>query len=136
MKYEDLRNIPIGSVIHYTEYTLDIHERLKLVGEISGTLVLVIPAGTKLSAEEIKTYYHLSSIENVPNLSCLPNDRVVLQVGIDNLNIPIYTTVNLNKYFMETGQQVLDYIEQQAKPQTPSQILGFGAYDVGQKFKM
>lgn len=136
VKYEELSTIPTGSLVRYKEYKLDRHERLKLNGEIEGTLFLFIPAGTALSADEIKTYYNIKGDEGIQVLSNTPHHRLVVQVGFDKQNIPIYSTINLIEYFMSEGHQTVEYEDFiQAKPTKPSEILGFNSYEFGSKFK-
>lgn len=136
VEYKDLSTITTGSVVHYHEYTLDIHERKKLTGEVEGLLLTHILPNVALSADEIKSYYNIKGDANLTPLSCVPNHRIVLQVGTDHNSVPVYTTINLNEYFMSQGLQTVECeIYEQPQPQTPIQILGFNSYEFGSKFK-
>lgn len=134
--YDDLNKIPSGSVVRYKEYKLEMNEKLTLIGEIEGIMLAHIEANSALSADEIRSYYNLSGNEGLQPLSKVTHRRIVLQVGNTQQGVPIYTTINLNSYFMSVGQQVVEYEQYvQPQPEKPIDILGFNSYDFGAKFK-
>lgn len=137
MNYEEVVNIPPNSVVKFTQFIPDRHEKKHIDFVEEGVLFQIITPEEKLDMELIRTFYPETDEQDYPMLSYQPFYRLVLITGEDRLGRKIHKTVHLNKYFMMVGLQTVEHRENviEVQPQIPAQILGYNTYEFGSKFK-
>lgn len=135
--YEKITKIPLNSNVTFQEFTINSHQKVVKSVEVTGRLQRIVKSNESLNREELEQYYPgLERTEDFVALSVYPFYRLVLIVGVDKFNLPIYKTIHTNKYFLHTKLQKLQYenVEQQVQV-VPQDMLGFDSYQIGQKFK-
>lgn len=109
-----MNNIKVGSVIDFTEYTLDRHGRKKPSIKIEGATVQdIIPANTALSRETLETYYG-SELEtnDYLQLSCMNCPRIVLGLGLNDKQELEVKIITLIADFISMGLQTVSVINE------------------------
>ena len=104
--------ITAGSVVSFTEYSLDRRERKHVTLSIDHALVHeVIPANIPIGRAALEEYYgdNLSD-QDYLQLSCVNCVRYVLLVGVDELDKPEYKPIFFNQDYYELGLQTLEVI--------------------------
>ena len=135
--YEKITEIPLNSKVTFQEFTINSHQKVVKSVEVTGRLQRIIKSNESLNREELEQYYPgLERTEDFVALSVYFFYRLVLIVGVDNFNLPIYKTIHINKYFLHTKLQKLQYENAEQQVQVvPQDMLGFDRYQIGQKFK-
>ena len=134
--YDQIPKIPMKSQVKFQEFILDRHQNPKESVKVIGELQRIILDNEGLSADERLLYYPGIDVSSIVPLSICPFYRLVLMVGFSSSNVPIYKTVQVNKYFLHTKLQKIEYEEAiQNIPVAPQNILGYESYQIGQKFK-
>lgn len=98
------------SMITFTEFTLDRHEKKRMTLQIKDAIVHeIIPSNQKLSREELELYYGegLEDIDylQLSSMNCL---RIVLRIGINELEQPVFKVISISKDFYDDGLQELE----------------------------
>lgn len=98
------------SMITFTEFTLDRHEKKRMTLQIKDAIVHeIILSNQKLSREELELYYGegLEDIDylQLSSMNCL---RIVLRVGINELEQPVFKVISISRDFYDDGLQELE----------------------------
>lgn len=113
MTYDQILNTIVpDSVIIFQEYELDRHERKHLTLEIGPVPVQqVIPPNYPLCRAELEKYYSPELTElDYCQLSCNSGIRLILRLGINEENQPIYKPILINQDFFNMGLQVINLV--------------------------
>lgn len=113
MTYDQILNTIVpDSVIIFQEYELDRHERKHLTLEIGPVPVQqVVPPNHPLCRAELEKYYSPELTElDYCQLSCNSGIRLILRLGINEENQPIYKPVLINQDFFNMGLQVINLV--------------------------
>ena len=97
-------------MITFTEFTLDRHEKKRMTLQIKDAIVHeIILSNQKLSREELELYYGegLEDIDylQLSSMNCL---RIVLRVGINELEQPVFKVISISRDFYDEGLQELE----------------------------
>lgn len=132
VEYSQVNILQPEDIVTYKQYKLDRHEKLKLTHLYENVrLSAVIPAGTKLDRSELEVYVGANKTEQeYLSLSESSFTRLVLRYDDETIQKVQYYLIELNPYFMETGQQELFRIQKEETINN-SQLLGFSSYNTG-----
>ena len=105
------------SMITFTEFTLDRHEKKRMTLQIKDAIVHeLIPSNQKLSREELELYYGegLEDIDylQLSSMNCL---RIVLRIGINELEQPVFKVISISRDFYDDGLQELEIMGAEIK---------------------
>ena len=117
------------SMITFTEFTLDRHEKKRMTLQIKDAIVHeLIPSNQKLSREELELYYGegLEDIDylQLSSMNCL---RIVLRVGINELEQPVFKVISISKDFYDDGLQELEIMGAEIKTE-PNYFLSMAQF--------
>lgn len=117
------------SMITFTEFTLDRHEKKRMTLQIKDAIVHeLIPSNQKLSREELELYYGegLEDIDylQLSSMNCL---RIVLRVGINELEQPVFKVISISRDFYNDGLQELEIMGAEIKTE-PNYFLSMAQF--------
>jgi len=117
------------SMITFTEFTLDRHEKKRMTLQIKDAIVHeIIPSNQKLSREELELYYGegLEDIDylQLSSMNCL---RIVLRVGINELEQPVFKVISISRDFYDEGLQELEIMGAEIKTE-PNYFLSMAQF--------
>lgn len=117
------------SMITFTEFTLDRHEKKRMTLQIKDAIVHeLIPSNQKLSREELELYYGegLEDIDylQLSSMNCL---RIVLRVGINELEQPVFKVISISRDFYDEGLQELEIMGAEIKTE-PNYFLSMSQF--------
>lgn len=117
------------SMITFTEFTLDRHEKKRMTLQIKDAIVHeLIPSNQKLSREELELYYGegLEDIDylQLSSMNCL---RIVLRIGINELEQPVFKVISISKDFYDDGLQELEIMGAEIKTE-PNYFLSMAQF--------
>lgn len=104
-----INSVHEGSVITFTEYDLDRHERKHISFQVKDVVVqAVVKANQKLSREELERYYgdDLDEIDYL-QLSEMNCPRIIVSLGVNQYNQIDIKVIVLNQDFFNSGLQEL-----------------------------
>lgn len=117
------------SMITFTEFTLDRHEKKRMTLQIKDAIVHeIILSNQKLSREELELYYG-EGLENIDylqlsSMNCL---RIVLRVGINELEQPVFKVISISRDFYDEGLQELEIMGAEIKTE-PNYFLSMAQF--------
>ena len=117
------------SMITFTEFTLDRHEKKRMTLQIKDAIVHeLIPSNQKLSREELELYYGegLEDIDylQLSSMNCL---RIVLRIGINELEQPVFKVISISRDFYDDGLQELEIMGAEIKTE-PNYFLSMAQF--------
>lgn len=117
------------SMITFTEFTLDRHEKKRMTLQIKDAIVHeIIPSNQKLSREELELYYGegLEDIDylQLSSMNCL---RIVLRIGINELEQPVFKVISISRDFYDDGLQELEIMGAEIKTE-PNYFLSMAQF--------
>ena len=117
------------SMITFTEFTLDRHEKKRMTLQIKDAIVHeLISSNQKLSREELELYYGegLEDIDylQLSSMNCL---RIVLRIGINELEQPVFKVISISKDFYDDGLQELELMGAEIKTE-PNYFLSMAQF--------
>lgn len=117
------------SMITFTEFTLDRHEKKRMTLQIKDAIVHeIILSNQKLSREELELYYGegLEDIDylQLSSMNCL---RIVLRVGINELEQPVFKVISISRDFYDDGLQELEIMGAEIKTE-PNYFLSMAQF--------
>lgn len=117
------------SMITFTEFTLDRHEKKRMTLQIKDAIVHeIILSNQKLSREELELYYGegLEDIDylQLSSMNCL---RIVLRVGINELEQPVFKVISISRDFYDEGLQELEIMGAEIKTE-PNYFLSMAQF--------
>ena len=117
------------SMITFTEFTLDRHEKKRMTLQIKDAIVHeLILSNQKLSREELELYYGegLEDIDylQLSSMNCL---RIVLRVGINELEQPVFKVISISRDFYDDGLQELEIMGAEIKTE-PNYFLSMAQF--------
>lgn len=117
------------SMITFTEFTLDRHEKKRMTLQIKDAIVHeIIQSNQKLSREELELYYGegLEDIDylQLSSMNCL---RIVLRVGINELEQPVFKVISISRDFYDEGLQELEIMGAEIKTE-PNYFLSMAQF--------
>ena len=117
------------SMITFTEFTLDRHEKKRMTLQIKDAIVHeLISSNQKLSREELELYYGegLEDIDylQLSSMNCL---RIVLRIGINELEQPVFKVISISKDFYDDGLQELEIMGAEIKTE-PNYFLSMAQF--------
>lgn len=143
VKYEEIKNIPIGSHISFREYDESKRGR-KLCVEITDAMVQnIYPPDEPIGIDELVVMYGSDKDElDYLALSSVNYYRLKVTKQATETQHPTTFAIGLHQYFMQCGLQELEVLEVQRPFQiNPNNLLdsshnlGFSSYEVGEGFK-
>jgi hypothetical protein len=116
-------------MITFTEFTLDRHEKKRMTLQIKDAIVHeIILSNQKLSREELELYYGegLEDIDylQLSSMNCL---RIVLRVGINELEQPVFKVISISRDFYDEGLQELEIMGAEIKTE-PNYFLSMAQF--------
>ena len=117
------------SMITFTEFTLDRHEKKRMTLQIKDAIVHeLILSNQKLSRDELELYYGegLEDIDylQLSSMNCL---RIVLRVGINELEQPVFKVISISRDFYDDGLQELEIMGAEIKTE-PNYFLSMAQF--------
>lgn len=117
------------SMITFTEFTLDRHEKKRMTLQIKDAIVHeLIPSNQKLSREELELYYGegLEDIDylQLSSMNCL---RIILRIGINELEQPVFKVISISRDFYDDGLQELEIMGAEIKTE-PNYFLSMAQF--------
>lgn len=143
VKYEEIKDIPIGAHISFREYDEGKRGK-KLCVEITDAMVQnIYPPNEPIGIDELTAMYgNGKSEQDYLALSSVSYYRLKVTKQVDETQQPVVFAIGLNQYFMRCGLQEVEILEvQQPFQVNPNNILnspqnlGFSSYEVGEGFK-
>lgn len=119
------------SMITFTEYTLDRHEKRRMTLQIKDAIIQeIVLSNQKLNREELELYYG-EGLEDVDylqlsSMNCL---RIVLRIGINDLEQPVFKVISISRDFYDEGLQELEIMGAETATNTePNFFLGMAQF--------
>lgn len=143
VKYEDIKDIPIGSHVSFKEYE-ESKRGKKLRVDITDAMIQnIYPPNEPLGIDELTVMYGSDKSEqDYLALSSVNYYRLKATKQVEETQQPVIFAIGLHQYFMQCGLQELEILEVQQPFQinpnnllNSSQNLGFSSYEVGEGFK-
>lgn len=143
IKYDEIKDIPIGSHISFREYD-ESKRGKKLCIEILDAMVQnIYPPNVPIGIDELLSMYGSGKDEqDYLALSSVNYYRLKVTKQVEDSRQPAIFAIGLHPYFMKCGLQEIEVLESHQPFQiNPNNILnqshhlGFSNYEVGEGFK-
>lgn len=125
-------SLGVGDVIHFCEYKMDRHERLKLAMEIENGIVKeIFPPNTTLNRDQLIEIYG-EELDDITYMTLSQSNcpRILVSLGTDANGVEQVKMISISKDFYNTKQQTLEVTGNMANINyEPSYVLAQGGWN-------